>query len=81
MTDALAGFMGARAQRREVFDARTVAQRLDLSGDAKICLPMLVDLEAGHDALGRCQAVHRRCEPALGLPPSRPALASVLRPA
>jgi hypothetical protein len=46
MTDAFAGFMSARDQRGEVFDARTIEQRFDLTGDAKICLPMLVDLEA-----------------------------------
>lgn len=45
MTDAFAGFMSGRDQRGEVFDARTVEQRFDLTGDAKICLPMLVDLE------------------------------------
>jgi hypothetical protein len=47
MTDAFAGFMSGRDQRGEVFDARTVEQRFDLTGDARMCLPMLVDLEAG----------------------------------
>jgi hypothetical protein len=46
MTDAFAGFMSGRDQRGEVFDARTVEQRFDLTGDAKVCLPMLVDLQA-----------------------------------
>ena len=46
MTDAFAGFMSERDRRGEVFDARTVEQRFDLTGDAKVCLPMLVDLEA-----------------------------------
>jgi len=44
MDDAFAGFMSGRDQTGRVFDARTVEQRFDLTGDAKICLPMLVDL-------------------------------------
>jgi hypothetical protein len=47
MEDAFAGFMRGRDQRGEIFDARTVEQRFDLVGDAKLAIPMIVDLEAG----------------------------------
>jgi hypothetical protein len=46
MTDAFAGYMTRRDQRGEIFDPRTVEQRFDLQGNAKIAVPMLVDLEA-----------------------------------
>lgn len=46
MTDAFAGFMSRRDRRGEVFDARTVEQRFDLQGNAKIAVPALLDLDA-----------------------------------
>ncbi|MFE6056098.1 MXAN_6230/SCO0854 family RING domain-containing protein [Kitasatospora sp. NPDC056446] len=49
LTDAFAGFMaldpdGAADHRRGAFRPEDVRQRLDLAGDARICLPMIVDL-------------------------------------
>ncbi|MDA0180232.1 hypothetical protein OJ997_07995 [Solirubrobacter phytolaccae] len=46
MTDAFAGFMSRRGRRGEVFDPRTVEQRFDLQGNAKIAIPAVIDLEA-----------------------------------
>ncbi|MEV7596797.1 MXAN_6230/SCO0854 family RING domain-containing protein [Kitasatospora sp. NPDC089797] len=49
LTDAFAGFMAltpSEAARRRTgsFHPRSVRQRLDLAGDARICVPMIVDL-------------------------------------
>jgi hypothetical protein len=46
LTDAFAGFMSDRDRRGEVFDARTVEQRFDLQGNAKIAIPAVLDVEA-----------------------------------
>ncbi|MEU9044001.1 MULTISPECIES: MXAN_6230/SCO0854 family RING domain-containing protein [unclassified Kitasatospora] len=50
LTDAFAGFMTltpseAARQRKGSFHPQSVRQRLDLAGDAKICVPMIVDLQ------------------------------------
>ncbi|MGW3040796.1 MXAN_6230/SCO0854 family RING domain-containing protein [Kitasatospora sp. NPDC001159] len=50
LTDAFAGFMTltpseAARQRTGSFHPRSVRQRLDLAGDARICVPMIVDLQ------------------------------------
>ena len=45
MTDAFAGYMTRRDERGEVFDPRTVEQRFDLQGSARIAVPMLIDLD------------------------------------
>lgn len=44
--DAFAGFMTRRGSRGEVFDPRTVEQRFDLEGNAKIAIPAVLDLDA-----------------------------------
>ncbi|MFD8787723.1 MXAN_6230/SCO0854 family RING domain-containing protein [Kitasatospora sp. NPDC059599] len=49
LTDAFAGFMAltpseAARQRTGSFHPKSVRQRLDLAGDARICVPMIVDL-------------------------------------
>ncbi|MFB6890162.1 MXAN_6230/SCO0854 family RING domain-containing protein [Kitasatospora sp. NPDC056327] len=46
LTDAFTGFMdlGAAPGGSPHFHPRTVRQRLDLVGDAKVCVPMIVDL-------------------------------------
>ncbi|MFF2081086.1 MXAN_6230/SCO0854 family RING domain-containing protein [Kitasatospora sp. NPDC058162] len=51
LTEAFAGFMTltpseAARHRSGSFHPRSVRQRLDLAGDARICLPMIVDLHA-----------------------------------
>ena len=46
MTDAFAGFMSRRGRTGEVFDPRTVEQRFDLQGNAKIAIPAVVDVDA-----------------------------------
>jgi hypothetical protein len=48
MDDAFAGFMGARDQSGEIFDARTVVQRFDLTSSGRSVMPMLVDLDQMH---------------------------------
>ncbi|MDA0136214.1 MXAN_6230/SCO0854 family RING domain-containing protein [Solirubrobacter deserti] len=45
MTDAFAGFMSGRTQQGAIFDARTVEQRFDLQGNAKIAVPAILDLQ------------------------------------
>lgn len=45
LNDAFAGFMSRRDRRGEVFDARTVEQRFDLQGNAKIAIPAVLDVE------------------------------------
>lgn len=45
MSDAFAGFMHGRDEHGEIFDPRTVEQRFDLAGDAKMSVPMLIDVE------------------------------------
>ncbi|MFF2744889.1 MXAN_6230/SCO0854 family RING domain-containing protein [Kitasatospora sp. NPDC058048] len=50
LTDAFAGFMAltpseAARQRKSGFHPKGVRQRLDLAGDARICVPMIVDLQ------------------------------------
>jgi hypothetical protein len=45
MTDAFAGFMSARTQAGEIFDPRTVEQRFDLQGNARIAIPAVLDLD------------------------------------
>ena len=45
MTDAFAGFMANRTQQGEIFDPRTVEQRFDLQGNAKIAIPAILDLD------------------------------------
>jgi len=50
MTDAFAGFMSNRTQQGEIFDPRTVEQRFDLQGNAKIAIPAILDLD-GHQLL------------------------------
>ena len=50
MTDAFAGVMVRSAEAAKEgthFDVRTVEQRFDLAGEARIAVPMLVDLAAG----------------------------------
>ncbi|GAA4995790.1 MXAN_6230/SCO0854 family RING domain-containing protein [Kitasatospora paranensis] len=46
LTDAFAGFIQLDAADGAVghFDPKAVRQRLDLMGDAKVCVPMIVDL-------------------------------------
>nr|WP_073818191.1 MXAN_6230/SCO0854 family RING domain-containing protein [Kitasatospora sp. CB01950] len=46
LTDAFTGFMdlGATPPGARHFHPRAVRQRLDLAGDAKVCVPMIVDL-------------------------------------
>jgi hypothetical protein len=46
MTDAFAGFMSGRDRAGEIFDPRTVEQRFDLQGNAKIAIPAILDLVA-----------------------------------
>ncbi|MDA0168160.1 hypothetical protein OJ998_03610 [Solirubrobacter taibaiensis] len=45
MTDAFAGFMSNRTEQGEIFDPRTVEQRFDLQGNAKIGVPAILDLD------------------------------------
>ncbi|MEU9132060.1 MXAN_6230/SCO0854 family RING domain-containing protein [Kitasatospora sp. NPDC048540] len=46
LTDAFAGFIQLDAADRAAghYDPKAVRQRLDLAGDAKVCVPMIVDL-------------------------------------
>ncbi|MEU1144747.1 MXAN_6230/SCO0854 family RING domain-containing protein [Streptomyces sp. NPDC005863] len=44
LPDAFAGFMAVEGKERAVYDPRTVRQRFDLAGDAKLGVPMIVDL-------------------------------------
>ncbi len=46
LTDAFAGFIQLSAADRGAghYDPKAVRQRLDLMGDAKVCVPMIVDL-------------------------------------
>ncbi|MGV9879239.1 MXAN_6230/SCO0854 family RING domain-containing protein [Streptomyces sp. NPDC003006] len=44
LPDAFAGFMAVEGKARAVYDPRTVRQRFDLAGDAKLRVPMIVDL-------------------------------------
>ncbi|MER8188338.1 MXAN_6230/SCO0854 family RING domain-containing protein [Kitasatospora sp. NPDC094015] len=46
LTDAFAGFIQLDAADRGAghYDPKAVRQRLDLAGDAKVCVPMIVDL-------------------------------------
>ena len=46
LTDAFAGFLQLAAADRAAghYDPKAVRQRLDLMGDAKVCVPMIVDL-------------------------------------
>ncbi|AZM55834.1 hypothetical protein DMA15_27285 [Streptomyces sp. WAC 01529] len=44
LPDAFAGFMAVEDTIRAVYDPRTVRQRFDLAGDAKLRVPMIVDL-------------------------------------
>jgi hypothetical protein len=46
MEDAFAGFMVRDGKSGPHFDARTVEQRFDLQGNAKISVPLVIDLEA-----------------------------------
>ncbi|MEU1129303.1 MXAN_6230/SCO0854 family RING domain-containing protein [Streptomyces sp. NPDC005900] len=46
LPDAFAGFMAVRGKERAAYDPRTVRQRFDLAGDAKLRVPMIVDLRA-----------------------------------
>ncbi|MEU6822186.1 MXAN_6230/SCO0854 family RING domain-containing protein [Streptomyces atriruber] len=46
LPDAFTGFMAVRGKERAVYDPRTVRQRFDLAGDAKLMVPMIVDLRA-----------------------------------
>lgn len=46
LADAFAGFMADRDARGEIFDARTVEQRFDLAGNAKIAVPAVIDVAA-----------------------------------
>ncbi|QEU91505.1 hypothetical protein CP970_12000 [Streptomyces kanamyceticus] len=48
LPDAFAGFMAVEGKERAVYDPRTVRQRFDLAGDAKLCVPMIVDLRTRH---------------------------------
>jgi hypothetical protein len=45
MEEAFAGFMVRDGKQGPHFDARTVEQRFDLQGSAKISLPLVIDLE------------------------------------
>lgn len=45
MNDAFAGLMSSPPTRRSNFDPRRVEQRFDLQGEAKLAVPMLVDLQ------------------------------------
>lgn len=44
LPEAFAGFMLRTSMEGGLFDARSVEQRFDLQGDAKVAVPMLVDL-------------------------------------
>ncbi|MFL5349702.1 MAG: MXAN_6230/SCO0854 family RING domain-containing protein [Hyalangium sp.] len=44
LPEAFAGYMLRTSPDGELFDARSVEQRFDLQGDAKVAVPMLVDL-------------------------------------
>ncbi|MEU9126830.1 MXAN_6230/SCO0854 family RING domain-containing protein [Kitasatospora sp. NPDC048540] len=46
LTDAFTGFMdlAALGPAGDGFDPRAVRQRMDLAGDARVCVPMIVDL-------------------------------------
>ncbi|MER7462709.1 MXAN_6230/SCO0854 family RING domain-containing protein [Streptomyces sp. NPDC097981] len=48
LPDAFAGFMAlpARGPRDSSYDPRTVRQRFDLSGESRVTMPMVVDLNA-----------------------------------
>ncbi|MFF5706758.1 MXAN_6230/SCO0854 family RING domain-containing protein [Streptomyces sp. NPDC012794] len=48
LPDAFAGFMALPADgpRGSSYDPRTVRQRFDLTGDSRVCMPMVVDLAA-----------------------------------
>ncbi|MFJ9418575.1 MXAN_6230/SCO0854 family RING domain-containing protein [Streptomyces sp. NPDC101227] len=49
LPDAFAGFMELPADARPgaAYDPRSVRQRFDLTGDSRVCVPMLVDLQNG----------------------------------
>lgn len=44
LPDAFAGFMAVRGDKRARYDPRTIRQRFDLAGDARLRVPMVVDL-------------------------------------
>ncbi|MFF3640767.1 MXAN_6230/SCO0854 family RING domain-containing protein [Streptomyces sp. NPDC002564] len=44
LPDAFAGFMAVEGEKRAVYDPRTVRQRFDLTGEAKVTMPMILDL-------------------------------------
>ncbi|WP_447040274.1 MXAN_6230/SCO0854 family RING domain-containing protein [Streptomyces sp. DSM 118878] len=46
LPDAFAGFMAVEGKTRARYDPRTIRQRFDLAGDAKLTVPMVVDLRA-----------------------------------
>jgi Prokaryotic RING finger family 4 len=46
MTDAFAGFMGDPG-RGGPFDAKAVEQRFDLTGNVKVAVPLVIDIEQG----------------------------------
>ncbi|MER5639177.1 MXAN_6230/SCO0854 family RING domain-containing protein [Kitasatospora sp. NPDC002227] len=50
LTDAFAGFIQLDAADRAAgsYDPKAVRQRLDLAGDAKVCVPMIIDLADRH---------------------------------
>lgn len=66
MTDAFAGFMGDPG-RGGPFDAKAVEQRFDLTGNAKVAVPLVVDvqqdrlrwIDAGLSAVGHGHNVQR----------------------
>ncbi|MEV0124613.1 MXAN_6230/SCO0854 family RING domain-containing protein [Streptomyces sp. NPDC050703] len=44
LPDAFAGFMAVRGEKRVRYDPRTIRQRFDLAGNARLRVPMVVDL-------------------------------------
>lgn len=44
LPEAFAGMMHHHGNAGPIFDARKVAQRFDLQGEAKVCVPMVVDV-------------------------------------
>ncbi|MFK4069175.1 MXAN_6230/SCO0854 family RING domain-containing protein [Streptomyces sp. NPDC029674] len=44
LPDAFAGFMAVEGKERARYDPRTIRQRFDLGGDAKLRVPMIVDI-------------------------------------
>ncbi|WP_409238527.1 MXAN_6230/SCO0854 family RING domain-containing protein [Streptomyces sp. PA5.6] len=48
LPDAFTGFMAVKGKERAVYDPRAVRQRFDLAGDAKLTVPMIVDLRTRH---------------------------------